>query len=119
MTVAELHEILDDENKTISFKEYQDVLYQLKNDTIAFATREEFEKQEQTPKCNFYYGETNAFQIALNLSEHINPNQKAIECLKKIIEDLNYGDYAFGTIAKQEIEDIITDKIKELEGEKE
>lgn len=46
-------------------------------------------------------------------------NQKAIECLKEVLEELNYGDYAFGTIAKQEVEDVINDKIKELEGKKE
>ena len=45
-----------------------------------------------------------------------NQNQKAIECLKEVLEELNYGDYAFGTIAKQEVRDIIDNKIKELGG---
>lgn len=71
MTTAELHNILDDKNKKISLKEYQDILYQLKNDTIALATREEVEKQEETKRCYWYQGETNGFQIALELSKHI------------------------------------------------
>lgn len=45
-----------------------------------------------------------------------NQNQKAIECLKEVKEDLNYGDYAFGSIAIQEVRDIIDNKIKELGG---
>ena len=121
MTTAELHKILDNINKKISLKEYQDILYQLKNDTMAFATREEIEKQEQTKKCNWYYGETNGFQIALDLSEHINQNQKAIECLKEIRKKA-FGTDEVGLVFDippvQDIFELIDNKIKELEENK-
>lgn len=73
MTVAELHEILDNKNKKITLKEYQEILFQLKQDTI--------EEQEKYIKGNdlgysWYNGEMNAFQLALDLSEHIKEEQK-------------------------------------------
>ena len=40
MTISELHSILDNENKKISLKEYQEILYQLKLDTVDFAIKE-------------------------------------------------------------------------------
>lgn len=67
MTPAELHEILDDENKKITLKEFREILYQLKNDCF-----EELSKQVLLPyNQGFYNGEINAFYIALDLSEHI------------------------------------------------
>ncbi len=42
MTTSELHSILDDKNKKISLKEYQEILFQLKYDTVYFATKEDF-----------------------------------------------------------------------------
>jgi len=122
MTTAELHKILDEENKTISLKEYQEILYKLKNDTISCATREEFELQKQTPKYHWYHGETNAFEIALDLSEHINSNQKAIECLKEVREKLyKSAIQVVGTgvnaVRLYSINEIFDNKIKELEGD--
>ena len=70
MTQTELHQILDDENKKITLKEYMEILYQLKWDTVDFATKEDF-KNGTSNKYYWYQGETNAFQIALDLSEHI------------------------------------------------
>lgn len=70
MTIAELHSILDDKNKKISLKEFQEILFQLKYDTVAFATKEDFVNGTSN-KYYWYNGETNAFQIALDLSEHI------------------------------------------------
>lgn len=69
---------------------------------------------------NFEEKDRQCFEEELYI-KHIKPyqNQKAIECLKEVIEELNYGDYAFGTIAKAEVEDIINNKIKELEGKNE
>lgn len=113
--LAELHKILDNENKIISLEEYQNILYQLKNDTISLATREEFESQEETPKYHWYSGETNAFQIALDLSEHINQNQKAIECLKEV-EEWIFKNIMFDTEGII-ILNYIQNKIKELKGE--
>lgn len=34
MTTSELHEILDDENKKISLKEFREILFQLENDCV-------------------------------------------------------------------------------------
>lgn len=67
MTKEELHKILDDENKKISFKEYRDILYKLKEDCF----EELYKLKVENSKTQFYYGEINAFFIALDLSEHI------------------------------------------------
>ena len=68
MTTAELHQILDDKNKKITLKEYQEILFQLQRDTI-----EEQVKyiEGNDHKYSWYNGEMNAFQLALDLSEHI------------------------------------------------
>lgn len=74
MTVAELHEILDNENKKISLKEYKEILFQLKWDVqneICKLTKEDVTH----PKLKWYYGEMNGFQLALDLSEHINEEE--------------------------------------------
>lgn len=70
MTVAELHELLDDENRKITLKEYQEILYQLKWDVqseICKLTKEDVAH----PNIKWYNGEMNGFQLALSLSEHI------------------------------------------------
>lgn len=64
MTNAELHEILDDENKKISLKEFRNILYELINDCVIESTRE-------IDRMFFNSGQINAFYIALDLSEHI------------------------------------------------
>ena len=61
MTNGELHDILDDENKKISLKEFRNILYELINDCT----------REAINNLSFYQGEINAFYIALDLSEHI------------------------------------------------
>lgn len=115
MTVAELHEILDDENKIISLKEYQEILFQLKHDCTKQIA--DWDYDIISKEYQWYTGEMNGFQIALDLSEHINPNQKVIECLKEV-KDLINKDF---TIAEDywKVTDIIDTKIKELEGGKE
>lgn len=74
MTTAELHEILDDENRKITLKEYQEILYQLKwdvNDEICKLAKEDVTH----PTIKWYNGEMNGFQLALDLSEHIKEEQ--------------------------------------------
>ena len=66
MTNGELHEILDDENKKISMKEFKNILYELIDDCTREATN---------GGLSFYNGEINAFYIALDLSEHIKENE--------------------------------------------
>lgn len=66
MTNGELHEILDDDNKKISMKEFRNILYELIDDCTREATN---------GNLSFYNGEINAFYIALDLSEHIKENE--------------------------------------------
>lgn len=65
MTTAELHEILDDENRKLTADELKEVVYQLKQDT--------FDAAFNTDKLYvpYYEGATNAFQICLDLLEHL------------------------------------------------
>lgn len=75
MTTAELHQILDDENKKITLKEYQEILYQLNWDVqseICKLTKEDITH----PEIKWYNGEMNGFQLALSLSEHIKEIKK-------------------------------------------
>lgn len=64
----ELHEILDDENRKITLKEYQEILFQLKRDIIKKASEVPC---GQISAFQWYNGEMNGFQLALDLSEHI------------------------------------------------
>jgi hypothetical protein len=66
MTTAELHEILDDENRKLTADELKEVVYQLKQDTFDKAFNE-----ENIYVARYYAGETNAFQICLDLLEHL------------------------------------------------
>lgn len=67
MTNAELNEILNDENKKISLKEFREILWQLKEDCFEKCWECEIGEYKQ----GYYSGEENAFYIALDLSEHI------------------------------------------------
>lgn len=66
MTFEELHKILDDENKEISFKEFQEILFELRRDCL-----DEIYRSQTNNKLHYYNGEQNAFQIAIDLSEHL------------------------------------------------
>lgn len=72
MTTAELHQILDDENKKITLKEYQEILFQLKWDVIHTLATSKVSADDE----RWYAGEMNGFQLALDLSEHIKEKQK-------------------------------------------
>ena len=69
MTTAELHEILDDENRKLTADELKEVVYQLKQDCI----NEQYEHTMSKifEKAEFYAGEVNAFYICLDLLEHL------------------------------------------------
>lgn len=69
MTNGELHDILDDENKKISLKEFRDVIYKVINSCVS-----ELGKEKNIMARQFYNGEINALYIALDLSEHIEEN---------------------------------------------
>ena len=66
MTTAELHEILDDENRKLTADELKEVVYQLKQDTFEIAFH-----SDNYYIGRYYAGETNAFQICLDLLEHL------------------------------------------------
>lgn len=66
MTKNELHKILGDENKKLSKKELAQVIYELKNDTLEAANESKDNKEQK-----FYFGESNALQICLDLLEHL------------------------------------------------
>ena len=78
MTFRELHEILDDEDKKLSLKELQQVIYELKQDCfnlsyqrLAQYSEKEIDKETYVNDRGFYIGEENAFQIVLDLLEHL------------------------------------------------
>ena len=68
MTFEQLHEILDDEKRKVSKKELAQIIYELKQDCFDEIYNNEnlTNLQEQ-----FYFGESNAFQICLDLIEHL------------------------------------------------
>jgi hypothetical protein len=69
MTTAELHEILDDENRKLTADELKEVVYQLKQDCY-----DEYSKalsNENLHISQYYLGETKAFEICLDLLEHL------------------------------------------------
>ena len=68
MTTAELHQILDDESKKITLKEYQEILFQLKNDCTQHV---DWDCDITSKEYQWYCGEMTGFQLALDLSEHI------------------------------------------------
>lgn len=67
MTFTDLHKILDDENRKLSLDELKQVIYELKQDCFNEQIREVINGR------NYYYygGEQNAFQICLDLLEHL------------------------------------------------
>ena len=69
MTTAELHEILDDENRKLTVDELKEVVYQLKCDAFNEATKRICNLEGYSYR--FYNGEVNAFQICLDLLEHL------------------------------------------------
>lgn len=79
MTTEELHKILDNEDKKLSVKELQEVIYELKQDCFKedMLIMDDYSKGQVTretyiSKSRYYMGEQNAFQIALDLLEHLN-----------------------------------------------
>jgi hypothetical protein len=82
MTTEELHEILDDEDRKLTVSELQEVIYKLKNDCL-----DKFNKATAKRDEGFYIGEQNAFQICLDLLEHLQDGQEENRQLKKRLEN--------------------------------
>ena len=68
MTFEELHEILDDEHRKLSKEELQEVIYELKQDCFNEVYKR---KNISLDDERYYLGESNAFQICLDLLEHL------------------------------------------------
>lgn len=68
MTKEKLHKILDNEDRKISLKELENIIYKLKEDCF-----EEIYKLKDCSdiRVQFYNGEVNAFYIILDLLEHV------------------------------------------------
>lgn len=80
MTTEGLHKILDDENKEISIKEFQNLVYELKRDCFD----ELHNKKDITAnEVGYYNGEINAFYLVLDLSEHIIDQSEQIRSLEE------------------------------------
>ena len=67
MTTAQLHEILDNDNRKLTLAELEQVIYELKQDAFNELIRSEIGGMQY----KFYEGEQNAFQIALDLLAHL------------------------------------------------
>lgn len=85
MTTEKLHEILDDENRELTVDELQQVLYELKTD--CFKQYCEMFEANNIKESQFYLGEQNAFQIALDLMEHIKKPEQNCGIRANSIED--------------------------------
>lgn len=73
MTFEELHEILDDESRKLSRQQLSQATYELRQDCF-----DEIYNNENLTNLQrqFYYGEANAFQICLDLIEHLGERTK-------------------------------------------
>ena len=71
MTTAELHEILDDENRKLTADELKEVICQLKQDCWDEYYKENAKENANNFKMANYQGEINAFYICLDLLEHL------------------------------------------------
>lgn len=76
MATAELQKILDDENNKITMKELSQIVYDLKRDTWGEYYKENDKKYANNYKLAFYDGETNAFQIVIDLLDHLDGTPK-------------------------------------------
>ena len=71
MTTAELHEILDDENRKLTADELKEVICKLKQDCWGEYYKENAKENANNYKMANYSGEINAFYICLDLLEHL------------------------------------------------
>ena len=73
MTFEELHKILDNPNRQLTPAEFAEIIYKLKKDTFQEAMKlYDYDTDICSQKLQqWYFGETNAFQIVLDLLEHL------------------------------------------------
>lgn len=98
MTTADLHKILDDENRRLSLDELKQVIYELKQDCAQEENKLIDDYLNDTIKDDEYYhrnagsysGEQNAFQIALDLLEHLQDQEKVMNGICFDLGQLSY-----------------------------
>lgn len=72
MTFEELHKILDNPNKQLTPAEFAEVIYELKEDVFQEAIKLYDYTDVRSQKLQqWFFGEQNAFQIVLDLLEHL------------------------------------------------
>lgn len=72
MTFEELHKILDNPNKQLTSAELAEVIYELKENVFQEAMKlYEYTDIRSQKLQQWYFGEQNAFQIVLDLLEHL------------------------------------------------
>lgn len=71
MTNAELHEILDDENRKLTADDLKEVVYQLKQDCWGEYYKESEKANANNINLITYSAEATGFQICLDLLEHL------------------------------------------------
>lgn len=77
-----LREIIRDENKKLSLQELEQFIFELRNDSRDLYTQAFLKLVEPTPlkkdyqDVGFYDGEANAFQIVLDLLQHLDDIRK-------------------------------------------
>lgn len=67
MTFTDLHKILDDENRKLSLDELKQVIYEMKQDSLNKC----FDGKNSITEALITNGKINAFQIVLDLLEHL------------------------------------------------
>ena len=74
MTFEQLHEILDDEKRKVSKEELAQIIYELKQDClneVYCIDQGYYSPNTANAYEHFYMGKSNAFQICLDLIEHL------------------------------------------------
>ena len=99
MTREELHKILDDDNKKISLKEFQEILYAMKRDCEGESYSSHTARDLY--KAGYYAGEINAFYLALDLSEHIKDKKEDFK--HKFVTQARYDQLAARGLLDEDI----------------
>lgn len=128
MTFTDLHKILDDKNRRLSLDELKQVIYELKQDCFTEfgkALETKTQNRQEIRNIGFYDGEQNAFQIALDLLEHLEKTDfgtfgdtinEILDGVNDLFPKLDYSEYTwlFDAISKLPylVAEIINNSIK-------
>lgn len=96
MTTADLHKILDSDNRKLSLDELKQVIYELKQDAFTEfgkALETKTQNRQEIRNIGFYDGEQNAFQICLDLLERF--GESKLEPKYKVGDTVYIIDYDY------------------------